>query len=127
MQVSLRNAFPILAFFLGGVLLERALVRLPLMPYDHQTILCLFLGIAPIPFLARDLRVRYASAWLTIGGAAGLILLARERLGETLSFSSHTYEGTSRMIVAGAFYFSVLMIGLVIMRSILNQVKKRAV
>lgn len=114
MQLEFRSVLRMVAFFVGGSLLGRALVRLPITPTDTLNLSCLVVGTGPILFFKSDLTLRYISAWVSLAGAAGILWLIGERLQGL--FGSSSYNGKGSVLVATAFYLLLLSTGLLVLQ-----------
>ena len=113
----------IAAFFIGGILLGRCLVLLPLQPWDGKTLACLAFGIAPVLFLGQSLTGKYFCAWIMLPGAGGIIYLLGNQLQAIYDPSAGAGRG-SHNTLAFSYYLALFFVGLFILLRVTRGQKK---
>jgi hypothetical protein len=117
-SISAIGAIQTLIFFLAGTILFGAFVRIPVAALDTRTLIYLLIGLSAVPFLGRDLRLRYLTFWILMGGSGGLLLLLLSRTQQYLGSSSFDHYGNHTLVIAASFYSGLLAVGLLLFRHI---------
>jgi hypothetical protein len=123
-QVPALFALQLLAFFVAGIALAGALMRIPVLLFNGQTLLYLLVGLAPIPFFPRNLTFRYLTYWITLAGVGGLMHLLGDRLGPLFGHPEH--HGSGNILLQAVFFTLLLSIGLVMLQKVRRRNKPNA-
>jgi len=115
-QVDNISAARYLALFVGGVLLTRSLIQMPLQGVAREPLLGIFAGLTVLPFLHLSFALRYISVWLVLAGGGGLFTLAGNHLEPFLGNPKFLIVDHATELIAVALYILFLFAGLVIMR-----------
>jgi len=116
MQMTPSFIIRICAFFVLGIFLGGALLTIPVTPFGHRTLSYLMIGLVPLPFFSRDLKLRYLTFWITLAGAAGVLHMLTNYLRPFFGDSSYVNYGSHTTLIVGIFYILFGGIGLLMLR-----------
>lgn len=118
MQMTASFIIRICAFFVLGIFLGGALLTIPITPFGHRTLSHLMIGLVPLSFFSRELKLRYLTFWITLAGAAGVLHIITSYLRTFLGYSSYVNYSSHISLVVGIFYTLFGGIGLLMLRHV---------
>jgi hypothetical protein len=109
------SAIKTLVFFMPGTVFSGTLIRIPITTLGGRTALYLLFGLLPIPFFARDLRLRCLTYCVTLGGAGGMMFLLVNRAKPLLGNSATAHYSKHTLVTAVCVYLVLLITGFVML------------
>ena len=110
LQVELLFALRIAGLGIAFVAFGRALIWIPFLVLNGKTLLCLFLGVLPIPILSSKDRIKYLSAVFTIAGSVGLVQILVHNISCFVPAGECSASHLAVLQVAGAISCYILFL-----------------